>query len=281
MPWVVESAVPDDALRMRLRTSAWLVPGFVVAVLLPTPWFALIMGIIVALAGWEWARLAGVVGSASRVAAAAALAAVLLVLWITAAGITLLLPAVLWWLGLALALSRLQPRPAPAGVDRVLLPFGLLVLAAPWLALIRLHGDFAGGPYLVLGLMLMIAVADSAAFFVGRRFGRRKLAPRLSPGKTWAGFFGALAAAGLGLLFAGLVLGLGAAATAALTLLGVVTVAVSVVGDLFESWLKRRQGVKDSGALLPGHGGVLDRIDSMTAAAPVFALGLVWLGLVQ
>jgi phosphatidate cytidylyltransferase len=281
MPWVVESAVPDDALRMRLRTSAWLVPGFVVAVLLPTPWFALIMGIIVALAGWEWARLAGVVGSASRVAAAAALAAVLLVLWITAAGITLLLPAVLWWLGLALALSRLQPRPAPAGVDRVLLPFGLLVLAAPWLALVRLHGDFAGGPYLVLGLMLMIAVADSAAFFVGRRFGRRKLAPRLSPGKTWAGFFGALAAAGLGLLFAGLVLGLGAAATAALTLLGVVTVAVSVVGDLFESWLKRRQGVKDSGALLPGHGGVLDRIDSMTAAAPVFALGLVWLGLVQ
>ncbi|MGD9299214.1 MAG: phosphatidate cytidylyltransferase [Thiohalocapsa sp.] len=266
---------------MRLRTSAWLVPGFVVAVLLPTPWFALIMGIIVALAGWEWARLAGVVGSASRVAAAAALAAVLLVLWITAAGITLLLPAVLWWLGLALALSRLQPRPAPAGVDRVLLPFGLLVLAAPWLALVRLHGDFAGGPYLVLGLMLMIAVADSAAFFVGRRFGRRKLAPRLSPGKTWAGFFGALAAAGLGLLFAGLVLGLGAAATAALTLLGVVTVAVSVVGDLFESWLKRRQGVKDSGALLPGHGGVLDRIDSMTAAAPVFALGLVWLGLVQ
>jgi phosphatidate cytidylyltransferase len=281
MPWVVESAVPDDALRMRLRTSAWLVPGFVVAVLLPTPWFALIMGIIVALAGWEWARLAGVVGSASRVAAAAALAAVLLVLWITAAGITLLLPAVLWWLGLALALSRLQPRPAPAGVDRVLLPLGLLVLAAPWLALVRLHGDFAGGPYLVLGLMLMIAVADSAAFFVGRRFGRRKLAPRLSPGKTWAGFFGALAAAGLGLLLTGLVLGLGAAATAALTLLGVVTVAVSVVGDLFESWLKRRQGVKDSGALLPGHGGVLDRIDSMTAAAPVFSLGLVWLGLVQ
>ncbi|WP_296896445.1 phosphatidate cytidylyltransferase, partial [Thiohalocapsa sp.] len=232
-------------------------------------------------AGWEWAGFAGGVGSASRGAATALLAAVLLVLWVTAAAITLLLPAVLWWLGLALALSRLQPQLASAGVDRVLLPLGLLVLAAPWLALVRLHGDFAGGPYLVLGLMLMIAVADSAAFFVGRRFGRRKLAPRLSPGKTWAGFFGALAAAGLGLLLTGLVLGLGAAATAELTLLGVVTVAVSVVGDLFESWLKRRQGVKDSGALLPGHGGVLDRIDSMTAAAPVFALGLVWLGLVQ
>jgi phosphatidate cytidylyltransferase len=281
MPWVAEAAVPDDALRMRLRTSAWLVPGFIIAVLLPTAWFALIMGAIVTLAGWEWARLAGVVGSAARVAAAATLAAVLLVLWITAADITLLLPAVLWWLGLALALSRLQPRPAPAGVDTALLPLGVLVLAAPWLALVHLHGDFAGGPYLVLGLMLMIAAADSAAFFVGRRFGRRKLAPRLSPGKTWAGLVGALAAAGLGLLLAGLVLGLGAAATAALTLLGVVTVGLSVVGDLFESWLKRRRGVKDSGALLPGHGGVLDRIDSMTAAAPVFALGLVWLGLVQ
>jgi phosphatidate cytidylyltransferase len=125
----------------------------------------------------------------------------------------------------------------------------------------------------------MIALADSAAYLVGSRLGRRKLAPRLSPGKTWEGLLAALIAAGLSLLLAGVLLGLSPPVALLLMLLGAVTVALSVVGDLFESWLKRRRGRKDSGALLPGHGGVLDRIDSMTAAAPVFALGLILLGL--
>jgi phosphatidate cytidylyltransferase len=274
--------VAGDALRDRLRTSAWLVPGFVAAVLLlPTALFAVFLAMIVLLAAWEWGALAGVDGTLARAGTVAALGLTLLLLWRLGAPTLALVPALLWWLGFAAMLPRLQVQPAAAGVDWGLLALGLLLLAAPWLALVRLHGDLDGGGLVVLGLVAMIVLADSAAYFVGRRFGRRKLIPRLSPGKTWEGLAGALAAAGLALLLTGRVLGLDMAGAAALVLLGVVTVALSVVGDLFESWLKRRRGVKDSGALLPGHGGVLDRIDSMTAAAPVFALGLIWLGLAQ
>ncbi len=282
MPWVAEAAVPGDALRARLRTSAWLIPVVIGAVLLlPTPLFAVFLAVIVLIGAWEWVALAGVHDPAARAAGVAVLGVTLLLLWRVGAGEALLVPAALWWLGFAAALPRLHVRPAAAGVDRALLALGLPVLAAPWLALVGLHGDPAGGAMLVLGLMCLIALADSAAYFVGRRFGRHKLAPRLSPGKTWEGFYGALAAAGLALLLTGLVLRLELATTLVLTLLGVATVALSVVGDLFESWLKRRRGVKDAGALLPGHGGVLDRIDSMIAAAPIFALGLVLLGVVQ
>ncbi len=274
--------MPNDALRQRLLTTAWLVPGVVAAVLLlPTALFAVVMAIIVLLAAWEWGLLVGVVRPAARATAVLALGLTLVLLWVGSAGVDLLVPAVLWWLIVALTLRRLPLRPATSASDRLLLALGLLILAAPWLALVRLHGEVSGGPVAVLGLICLIALADSAAYFVGGRFGRRKLAPQLSPGKTWEGLLGALVASGLGLLLAGVALGLGATATAALVLLGMITVALSVVGDLFESWLKRRRGVKDAGTLLPGHGGVLDRIDSMTAAAPVFVLGLFWLGLVQ
>jgi phosphatidate cytidylyltransferase len=282
MPSAADAPGASDALRARLRTSAWLVPGFVAAVLLlPTALFAVFLGVIVLLAAWEWGALAGVDDTLARIGTVAALGLTLLLLWRLGAPMLALVPALLWWLGFAAFLPRLDVQPAVAGVQWGLLALGVLLLAAPWLALVRLHGDLDGGRLVVLGLVAMIALADSAAYFVGRRFGRHKLMPRLSPGKTWEGLAGALGAVGLALLLAGWLLGLDGAGGATLVLLGVVTVVLSVVGDLFESWLKRRRGVKDSGALLPGHGGVLDRIDSMTAAAPVFALGLIWLGLAQ
>jgi phosphatidate cytidylyltransferase len=257
------------------------VPTVVAAVLLlPTPLFALVMAAIVLLGAWEWVALTGVGDWRVRAALVCVLAAVLGWLWMRSSQSSLLLGgAALWWLGFALMLPRLRPMPVGRRVDVGLLPLGLLVLAAPWLALVRLHGGNETGPLLVLGLMLMVWIGDSAAYFIGGRYGRRRLAPRLSPGKTWVGFYAALVAASLFLLVIALLLGLDAPRAGLLMLLGVVTLALSVVGDLFESWLKRRRGVKDSGVLLPGHGGVLDRIDSMTAAAPVFALGLIWLGM--
>jgi len=248
--------------------------------LLPTSLFAGFIAAIVMLAAWEWAALVGVDTTPARLAMIAVVALTLLLLWGIGAPALALLPALLWWLGCAAALPRLRVQPA-AGIDWGLLALGLLVLAAPWLALVRLHGGSDDGPMLVLGLVAMIVLADSAAYFIGRRFGRHKLMPRLSPGKTWEGLAGALVAVALALVLAGWGLGLAVAGQALLVLLGVITVALSVVGDLFESWLKRRRGVKDSGTLLPGHGGVLDRIDSITAAAPVFALGFIWLGLAQ
>lgn len=155
---------------------------------------------------------------------------------------------------------------------------GVVVLLGPWLAVVHLHGVAPFGPMLVLFLLGLIWIADSAAYFSGRRWGRTPLAPVLSPRKTWAGAYGALIGAVLwGLLLVwGLELGWGLAAVA-LLICGV-SVAMSIVGDLYESLLKRRRGLKDSGQLLPGHGGMLDRIDSLTAAAPVFALGMFLLG---
>jgi phosphatidate cytidylyltransferase len=140
-------------------------------------------------------------------------------------------------------------------------------------AILALHQNGEEGPLLLLFLLVLIWVADSGAYFAGHRWGKRKLAPVISPGKSWEGVYGALVGASL----CGAVLAWyqqDEAGALWLIPVSVVTVAISVVGDLFESILKRRMDMKDSGNLLPGHGGMLDRIDSLTAAAPVFALGL-------
>jgi phosphatidate cytidylyltransferase len=126
--------------------------------------------------------------------------------------------------------------------------------------------------------LLIVWGADIGAYFAGSRFGRRKLAPRISPGKTWAGVYGALALAALVAAVGGWLLGFDAAGCIALVLAAWVTVAASIVGDLTESLLKRHAQVKDSGALFPGHGGLLDRLDSVLAALPVFALCVALLG---
>jgi phosphatidate cytidylyltransferase len=170
---------------------------------------------------------------------------------------------------------EIAPRP---GLKVGELAAGVLVLAAPWGALIELHESDPHGRALVLFFLMLVWTADSLAYFVGRRWGRTKLAPRVSPGKTREGVYGALAGALLWGLLLGWVSSLGPSGTLAAVLLCGVTVLISVVGDLYESLLKRRRGVKDSSHLLPGHGGMLDRVDSLTAAAPVFVLGLALIG---
>jgi phosphatidate cytidylyltransferase len=148
---------------------------------------------------------------------------------------------------------------------------GVIVLAAPWVAFMALRDEF--GPAYVLFLFLLVWIADIGAYFAGRRWGRRKLAVTISPGKTWEGALGAGMAALMFALAGAAVLGVGARWPWFVAIC-MVTVGFSIVGDLFESMLKRQCGMKDSGTLLPGHGGVLDRVDSLTAAAPIFLLGL-------
>lgn len=153
---------------------------------------------------------------------------------------------------------------------------GWLVLIGAWVALVELQ---ARSPWLVLAAMAVVWIADTAAYFTGRAFGRSKLAPQVSPSKTWEGVHGAVAAVVVYALVlvpfahaAGFSLPIDALTTAAWIAFAAVVTAVSVVGDLYESLLKRQAGVKDSGHLLPGHGGILDRIDAQLAALPLLAI---------
>lgn len=266
-------------LKQRVYTAVALVVPFL-AILFFGSWlhFAILAGVVVSLAAWEWAGLSGFTRQLWRVLYTLAIVASALVLgWLLRwaddhQGLqTLLVVAACWW---AVALLWVQGYPSSAliwGSVPVRLVMGWLVLVPAWLALLFLRAEPAGS-WLVLMVVFTVAAADIGAYFAGRQFGRTKLAPNVSPGKTWEGVIG-------GLLFA---LALGALANLTLiaqswvSLIAVVvpTAFVSVLGDLLESMVKRHQGVKDSGRLLPGHGGFMDRIDGLVAAAPVFALAV-------
>jgi len=268
-------------LQQRLVTAGVLTPAVVVAVLLlPTAYFALLMAIVVCLGALEWAEFVGSDARGWRWFYVALVGACLLLLWFIvprAWDIVVLALAALWWVATAGRLTRVDEVQPTTDVSLGLVPIGLVVLVPPWIAIVGLHAVADNGPWLVLSLMMLIWIADSVAYFAGRQWGHRRLAPALSPGKTLAGVYGALigASAWGALLVPLLNLPLGRGLL--LVLLCALTAALSVVGDLYESLLKRRRGLKDAGSILPGHGGVLDRIDSMTAAAPFFALGLFWL----
>lgn len=270
-------------LRRRVLTAIVLVPIVVGATLmLPTRQFSLVVGLIALLGAWEWAALCGWRSAGSRLAYCVAFAALLAVVERVAAAalgpVVVLGAGLVWWLVALVWVVRLQQGAAVDALESPALRLagGALTLAPAWAGLVHLHGVGGSGPSLVLFLMVLVWSADVAAYFGGRRFGRRRLAARVSPGKSVEGVLAAVLAGGLLALAAGGVVG--ARSTAALAALSVATVLVSVLGDLTESVFKRHAGVKDSGTLLPGHGGVLDRIDSLTAAAPVFALGHLWQG---
>jgi phosphatidate cytidylyltransferase len=265
-----------STLRQRTLTALILGPAVMGAVLwLPTSAFALFLALVVLLGAWEWAGLTGIDSTAARVAYLALVAAIIVLLWFAPDWRHWLVRiGALWWLLQTLALTRVRHIDPRSGLDGAGAAVGLLVLCTPWAALVELHGSRPIGPGLVLFLLLLVWIADSAAYFVGRRWGRAKLAPVLSPGKTRVGVYAALVGAGLAGILLGVALSPGVQGVLSAALVCTVTVAISIVGDLYESLLKRRRGAKDSGHLLPGHGGMLDRIDSLTAAAPVFALGI-------
>ncbi len=268
-------------LYQRILTALILIPLVVAGVLwLPTWQFALVLAVVVVAGGWEWSQLAGLDSGGARVTLLGALTVWLGLLWMQMSGPLVpgyLLLVTVFWFASGTWLWRVQSIPSAQGPSLRQAFVGLLVLGAAWSALVALHRLPGSGPALVLFSLVLVWVADTAAFFAGRRWGRSKLAPLVSPGKTWAGVWGAVA----GAMACGLVLAVWHSAEglaiAASVLLCVATALVSIVGDLYESYLKRQRGLKDSGHLLPGHGGILDRIDSLIAAAPIFATGLLWL----
>lgn len=258
-------------LKQRLLTAALLIPLVIAGVLaLPPVYFALLLALIVALAAWEWAGLLKWSGARRWVYAGALLAILALaqrlpILWV-------LWPALLFWVVAAIWVIRFPSGRVVWSAAPAAAVLGWLVLAPPWSAMLALRDMMT--PYMVLFLLGLIWLGDSAAYFAGKRWGKTLLAPQISPGKTWQGVFGALAAA---LLYALALQPLLAPQIKPwlFALLCLLTLLVSIIGDLFKSMYKRHAGVKDSGRLLPGHGGMLDRIDSLTAATPVFLLGLI------
>jgi phosphatidate cytidylyltransferase len=235
---------------------------------------------LLTLGAWEWAGFGGVQGIGARLAYAAAIAVLLLLGWrFTRDPDNLLMvleAACVWW---AVAFLWLVSAPGRYS-QRLALLCGVPVLVPAFLALGHLEIAGTGsvrGPQIVLWLVLLVIAADIGAYFAGRSFGRHKLAPRVSPGKTWEGALGGLAAVAL-VASAGAV-HFGLAILPCVAFGGAIGI-FSVIGDLTESMFKRAAGLKDSGALLPGHGGMLDRIDSVTAAAPLYALGLFGSGVI-
>ncbi|HIC81105.1 MAG TPA: phosphatidate cytidylyltransferase [Chromatiales bacterium] len=268
-------------LKQRIITALILVPLVVLGVFkLPTtPWFALLLAGVLLVGAWEWAALSGLKGWILRLLYVGFIA---LGLWLAAAVLRdaqtlyyFMLVALIWWGAVIGRLWRFTGRVRPEGFSTVQALEGVVVLLPPWVALVGLHQVSGEGPAWVMFLLVLIWIADAGAYFTGRAWGRAKLAPRVSPGKTREGAYGAMAGALVLAIAVGLYAGFGAGRFFWFIVLCLVTTAMSIVGDLFESLVKRQRGVKDSGALLPGHGGMLDRIDSLTAAAPVFLFGML------
>ncbi len=276
-------------LLQRVLTAIILIPLVVWGVLAADHWlFAAIVAAVMLLCAWEWARLAGLKTLPLQLLYVLLCGVLIAALWFIATLAVsnfLILIAAGIWLGMALALFSWRNKVLhKAAFQPFILALGLLLLSAAWQALVSLHKLPDIGPKLTLGLLILIWIADSAAYFSGKAFGRHKLAPVLSPGKTLEGMAGALLFAALwGVLMFVMLFQASANSTAYMIttalLLSLLTAVVSVAGDLFESLVKRRADMKDSGHLLPGHGGIWDRIDSLIASAPVFVAGLYLSGI--
>ena len=277
-------------LLKRIITASVLASLIALAVFkLPMEYFSLVIGLITLLAAWEWSNLAGVTSLVKR-------ALFLLVLILPMLGIHfwtqflelvaqatdwtdvrdysgalewLVIPPVLFWI-----LVMILIRNTPTGVlnlklnTRYKVMIGWFVLLSAWMFLSRLRSLY--GTEMTMYFLILIWVADISAYFAGKKWGTTKLAPDISPGKTVAGMYGALISGLVCAVVLSLIYGFQLMIAADFVLLSVLTVLISIYGDLFVSVVKRQRGVKDSGSLLPGHGGILDRIDSLIAAIPFF-----------
>ena len=277
-------------LLKRILTALVLASLIALAVFtLPMEYFSLVIGLITLIAAWEWSNLAGLTSLGKRIL-------FLLVLILPMSGIHfwtqflelvaqatdwtdvrdysgalewLVIPPVLFWI-----LVMILIRNTPTGVlnlqlkTRYKVLIGWFILLSAWMFLSRLRSFY--GPEMTMYFLILIWVADISAYFAGKKWGKTKLAPEISPGKTVAGMYGALISGLVCAVVLSLIYGFQPMIALDFVLLSVLTVLISIYGDLFVSVVKRQRGVKDSGTLLPGHGGVLDRVDSLIAAIPFF-----------
>ncbi len=254
---------------------------------LPIEQFAYFIGFIVTVAAWEWANLSGYSSSVVRIAYAGAIAASVFV-----AGYfmrsdpelhrSILAVGALWWLIACILVTQYPKKVSLWQAKPVRAMLGFLVLLPMWVGFMTLKSQ-EHSSLIIVYVMLLIWGADTGAYFAGKTWGDAKLAPNVSPGKSWAGFWGGLATTGLIAIVFALCVNqwlrpMSVDDFILLAVITLITAIISVMGDLVESMMKRHRGIKDSSQLLPGHGGVLDRIDSMASAVPVFAFFMILLG---
>lgn len=285
-------------LKQRIITAVILAPLAILAILfLPVELFKIAVAGVVALGAYEWAKMSGINGRASKVTFMALILIICGVLILAVDGQavwyqselnalykTILSIAAVWW---AVSLVMILTYPKYSSVWKENIPiraaFGVLTLIPTWVAIISLRTNLYEvdpfyGASLIFYVLGIVWAADIGAFFCGVKFGKHKLRPNVSPGKSIEGLLGGIMASLAIIAFAALHYQFDASRIGMHILIGVITVAVSALGDLNESMFKRCAGIKDSGKLLPGHGGVMDRIDSLTAAFPVFAFCyVVWM----
>jgi phosphatidate cytidylyltransferase len=270
-------------LKQRIITAALLIPLVVAVIFLSeTVWFSLLFAVFVGIGAWEWAGLCKL---SKRFQYCYSLVSVLLLAglyWANNSSLynNVILSGVVYWLFAVILVFLYQNgRNLLPKSSLLLLVVGLLLLIPMWTSLTVLKSFPDNGDTLIMFLMLLIWGADTAAYFAGKRWGKRRLASRVSPGKTWegsiAGLIAGIVIASAYVIVSNQNLNLGLAFVG----LSIVTVSISIIGDLMESMVKREADIKDSGSILPGHGGVMDRIDSLTAAAPVYVFGIVHLGI--
>jgi phosphatidate cytidylyltransferase len=274
-------------LKQRLITAAILIPLVVLAILkLPTNVLQWCIAGVTLLAAWEWFAIVGIHTILQRsISFISLIAAAVCASLYLSPDILVLFGAVVWLLA-TLLVFRFAHISLPTSVAKVFADkyFGffiaIMVLVPFWFSSIFLHQSSSLGPQQLLYVMVTVWLADSGGYFAGKRWGKQPLAKVISPNKTWQGVYGALVLVGIGALVA-YMLGInGQLSLITWLLLTMITAIFSIAGDLFESLFKRSHQVKDSGNLLPGHGGILDRIDSLLAAVPVFVTGLIVLGTV-
>lgn len=286
-------------LKHRIITALVLAPSTIACIFyLPLPYFSALMLAVMAIGAWEWGPLMGFYNKRRRIAFVTVTSVLisalwyyfpLLELWISTADlqkpiIYILWLAVAWWV-LSAALTFLYPRYSKfwSSHRSIRGVFGWLTLVPTWLAFVVIRSseyqtDAYTGAQLIMFLFLMVWSADIGAYFVGKAFGKNKLMPNVSPGKTMEGFIGGVIVACVLVIIAGLSMDWDLEQFYLVLPITVLITTVSVLGDLNESMFKRQAGIKDSGSILPGHGGILDRIDSLTATAPIFALCYALIG---
>ncbi len=275
----------EKGLKLRLISSLISAPiGIWLIIVLPTPYFALVLSAFFIAGAWEWAALITTPRPLLRQIYTASVVVLMIAAWFLLntfpSFITIVISIALGWWIMILFFVLTYPQSSKFWNNTFFKGLaGFLILLPAWLAMTSLHSSGSDGPYYALYVFMMIWLADSAAYFSGRFLGKHKLAPRVSPGKSWEGVLGALVAVVIYTLIASYFLGvlqLGINIALIFLVISLFAVLVSVLGDLAESMFKRQAQLKDSGTLFPGHGGVLDRFDSLTAAAPCFLMCYWW-----